>query len=200
MTHRRMLTAAIAAAAVVGLAACGPDNSSESAAPASTAAVAATGGASAAPSGAPTTTPGKASKAPSKAPTKAGSGTPGTDGEPEQFCDAAALPAGHKIVFPSKATATGMSAKDSEPRCGVNDVMFAPVGADKAYQFAAGVKAQLRSVMVPPKDVNAAELATHITECVAHKEKPGYPCTDGDYEITVDAAGKITEILERPHS
>lgn len=92
--------------------------------------------------------------------------------------------------------------KDTKDVCGVNDVGFEPVGADKTAAFAPTAKGHLSSVLVAPKDVNLADLVKHINECLAtpHNEKGSYPCSAGDYKVAVDASGKVTELWERAHS
>ncbi|CAM5583123.1 Lipoprotein OS=Kitasatospora aureofaciens OX=1894 GN=GCM10010502_17370 PE=4 SV=1 [Kitasatospora aureofaciens] len=92
--------------------------------------------------------------------------------------------------------------KDTKDVCGVNDVGFEPVGADKTAAFAPTAKGHLSSVLVAPKDVNLADLVKHINECLAtpYNEKGSYPCSAGDYKVAVDASGKVTELWERAHS
>ncbi|MFD8706423.1 hypothetical protein ACFV1W_28100 [Kitasatospora sp. NPDC059648] len=57
--------------------------------------------------------------------------------------------------------------EDTKDVCGVNDVGFEPVGADKTAAFAPTAKGHLSSVLVAPKDVNLADLVKHINECLA---------------------------------
>ncbi|MET8629261.1 hypothetical protein ABZW30_36940 [Kitasatospora sp. NPDC004669] len=191
---RRLLAAALVTTAAFGLAACGPDNSSDQGAGGTTAtatAAPATGGA-ASPTAAPAT--GTAKPAPTGKP---------TDGGPEGFCTSDPLPAGQKWIVPVKGTsATALVYKETKDVCGVNDVGFQPVGADKTAQFAPTVKGHLKSVVAAPKDVNAADLAKHINECVATpgNQKGSYPCSAGDYKVAIDASGKVVEMWERPSS
>ncbi|MFF2541052.1 hypothetical protein ACFVUY_00595 [Kitasatospora sp. NPDC058063] len=196
---RRLLATALVAAAAFGLAACGPDDSADQGAG---------GGATTAASAAPTAAPaGAASQAPSGKPAGTGkpaaTGTPSADGEPEGFCTHGPLPAGQKWVYPAKGTsATTLVYKDTKDACGVNDVVFEPVGADKSAAFAPTAKGHLSSVLAPPKDVNLADLVKHVNECLAapHNEKGSYPCSAGDYKVAIDASGKVTELWERAHS
>ncbi|MFG3051017.1 hypothetical protein ACGFZP_08705 [Kitasatospora sp. NPDC048239] len=199
--YRRLLGAGLVATALFGLAACGPDDSSDQAggsantpaAPAATtpAAPAATTPAATAPAGGKSTGP-------------AASGKPSADpSEPEGFCDAPPLPAGQKWIYPAKGTtATTLVYKDTKTACGVNDVVFEPVGADKTAPFAPTVKGHLNSVLAKPKDVNGADLVKHINECLADptSTKGFYPCSGGDYKVAIDASGKVVELTERAHS
>ncbi|MFD0275776.1 hypothetical protein ACFVHB_17990 [Kitasatospora sp. NPDC127111] len=203
-TFTRMLGAGLVATAVLGLSACGPDNSSDRAGGSGPAAP--TASASAAPAGGAT---GGATAKPSASGQPAGTAKPsgkpsaGASGEPEGFCDAAPLPAGQKWVYPAKGTTTTtLVYKDTKTACGVNDVVFEPTGADKNAPFAATVKGHLNSVMVPPKDVNVADLVKHINECLADptSTKGFYPCSGGDYKIAIDSSGKVVEVTERAHS
>ncbi|MEU9043140.1 hypothetical protein AB0D63_15920 [Kitasatospora sp. NPDC048343] len=188
---RRLLATALVATAAFGLAACGPDNSSDQGAGSgsNTASAAPTAAAPASPTAAPAGT-GK----------PAPSGTPGSE---EGFCTHDPLPAGQKWIYPVKGTtATNLVYKETKDVCGVDDVGFDPVGPDKTAAFAPAAKGHLRSVIAAPKDVNVADLVKHITECLAtpHNEKGSYPCSAGDYKLALDASGKVTELWERPHS
>lgn len=204
-SSRRLLATALVAAAAFGLAACGPDNTADQGAGNGS-----TGAASAAPTAAPA---GTAGQAPSGKPTgtakpagtgkPAASGTPAADGEPEGFCTHGPLPAGQQWIYPVKGTsATTLVYKETKDVCGVNDVGFEPVGADKSAPFAPTAKGHLSSVLVPPKDVNLADLVKHVNECLAspYNEKGSYPCSVGDYKVAIDASGKVTELWERAHS
>ncbi|MFJ8431362.1 hypothetical protein ACIQ9P_08675 [Kitasatospora sp. NPDC094019] len=191
---RRLLATALVATAAFGLAACGPDNSPEQSAKGTTA-----------PSVAPAASTG------STAPTtkgaapavSAGSTAAPTSDEPEGFCTHEPLPAGQKWIYPVKGTSTTTLAyRDTKDACGVNDVAFEPVGADRTAAFAPTAKGHLSSVMAPPKDVDLAGVVKHINECLTspHSEKGSYPCSAGDYKVAVDASGKVTELWERAHS
>ena len=51
-----------------------------------------------------------------------------------------------------------------------------------------------------PKAVGLAEFATHAEDCAHHREVPEpYGCFGGNYDITVDSAGRITKISELFH-
>ncbi|MFH8379880.1 hypothetical protein ACH4E7_02895 [Kitasatospora sp. NPDC018058] len=195
---RRLLAAALVTTAAFGLAACGPDDSSDQGAGGTTAtatAAPATGGA-ASPTASPTAAPATGTAKP--APT----GKP-TDGGPEGFCTHEPLPAGQKWIYPVKGTsATALVYKDTKDACGVDDVNFEAVGAEKTAQFAPTVKGHLKSVVAAPKDVNAADLAKHINECIATpgNQKGSYPCSTGAYKVAIDASGKVIEMWERPSS
>nr|BFD92504.1 hypothetical protein KitaXyl93_38640 [Kitasatospora sp. Xyl93] len=199
-----LLATALVAAAALGLAACGPDNSSDQGAGSGS-----TGAAPAAPTAAPTASPsGSASHAPSGKPAgtaKPGAtGSPAADGEPEGFCTHGPLPAGQKWVYPVKGTsATTLVYQETKDACGVNDVVFEPVGANKSAPIAPTAKGHLSSVLAPPKDVNVADLVKHVNECLAEPTnvKGSYPCSGvGDYKVALDASGKVTELWERAHS
>jgi len=189
MSSRSLLTAVVISAAMFGLAACEPDGSSD-AAPANTTA-------SAAPS---VTDTGKA-EATDPAP-DASSAEPTASDAADPSCDAPKLPAGHKIISPVKQpSGDTLSAKDTKPRCGVNDVEFEATGAAKAYHFASTVKAQLSPASGSAKTVSLTELSQHIGDCLNHAQKANLVCSSyGNYEVTVDASGKITAIKEIYHS
>ncbi|MFB8237034.1 hypothetical protein ACFC58_10850 [Kitasatospora purpeofusca] len=190
---RRLLAAALVATAALALAACGPDNSPDQSAKGTTAPTAA----ATAPASASGTAPATKGAAPATAP--AGSASD----EPEGFCTHVPLPAGQKWIYPVKGTsATTLTYRDTKDACGVNDVSFEPVGADKTAAFAPTAKGHLSSVMAAPKDVDLAGVVKHINECLAspHSEKNSYPCSAGDYKVAVDASGKVTELWERAHS
>ncbi|WP_030245186.1 hypothetical protein [Streptomyces sp. NRRL S-350] len=196
---RTLLAAALVASAAFGLTACGPDDSSDQGAgsgsnnPATAAPTAAPTSAPAAPTGSPAGT-GK--------PAPTGASTPSGQSE-EGFCTHGPLPAGQKWIYPGKGTTTTtLVYKDTKDVCGVDDVGFDPVGADKTAAFAPTAKGHLSSVLAPPKDVNLADLVKHVNECIAtpHNEKGSYPCSSGDYKVAIDASGKVTELWERAHS
>ncbi|MBD0688888.1 hypothetical protein [Streptomyces sp. CBMA123] len=190
---RRLLATALVATAAFGLAACGPDNSSDQGAGGTTATAAPAGGGAASPTAA----------APATGTAKpAASGKP-TDGGPEGFCTSDPLPAGQKWINVEKGTsATALVYKETKDACGVDDVAHEPTGADKTAQFAPTVKGHLKSVVAAPKDVNAADLAKHINECIATpgNQKGFYPCSSGTYKAAIDASGKVVEMWERPSS
>ncbi|MFJ9775628.1 hypothetical protein ACIRVF_31020 [Kitasatospora sp. NPDC101157] len=196
---RRLLATALVATAAFGLAACGPDNSSDQGAGT------ATGTATAAPAGAASPTAaapatGTAKPAASGKPAPSGKAT---DGGPEGFCTSAPLPAGQKWINVEKGTsATALVYKETKDACGVDNVAHEATGPDRTAQFAPTVKGHLRSVVAPPKDVNAADLAKHINECIATpgNQKGFYPCSSGVYTVAIDASGKVTEMWERPSS
>ncbi|MDY0814377.1 hypothetical protein [Kitasatospora purpeofusca] len=190
---RRLLAAALIATAALGLAACGPDNPPDQSAKGTTAPTAATS----APGSAPAAAPATKGAAPTTAPTGSASD------EPEGFCTHAPLPAGQKWIYPVRGTSTTTLAyRDTKDACGVNDVAFEPVGADRTAAFAPTAKAHLSSVMAAPKDVDLAGVVKHINECLTspHSEKGSYPCSAGDYKVALDASGKVTELWERAHS
>ncbi|MFD5462109.1 hypothetical protein ACFWIQ_04660 [Kitasatospora sp. NPDC127059] len=189
---RRLLATALVATAALGLAACGPDNTSDQGAGGATATAAPAGAGAASPTAAPAT--GTAKPAPSGKP---------TDGGPEGFCTSDPLPAGQKWINVEKGTsATALVYKETKDACGVDDVAHEAVGPDKTAQFAPTVKGHLKSVVAAPKDVNAADLAKHINECIATpgNQKGFYPCSSGVYKVAFDASGKVTEMWERPSS
>ncbi|MGW6917850.1 hypothetical protein ACWGB8_29095 [Kitasatospora sp. NPDC054939] len=202
MGSRRMLGAVLAGAAVLGLAACGPEDASDKAAgTAAPTASAPAGTGGAAPTAAATAPSGTAKPAPSG--TAQPSRSAGADEEPEGFCTAAPLPAGQKWVYPVKGTtATTLVYRDTKTACGVNDVRFEPVGPDRSAPFAATAKGHLNSVLAKPKDVDVAGLVKHIAECLADRTSPdvSYPCSGGEYKVVVDSAGRVVEMTERAAS
>ncbi|MER7579770.1 hypothetical protein [Kitasatospora sp. NPDC097691] len=201
---RRLLATALVATAAFGLAACGPDDSSDQGAGSgsTTATAAPTAATPASPTAAPAGSGKPAAPGGSGKPA-APTGTPGASGEPEGFCTHGPLPAGQKWIYPVKGTtAATLVYKETKDVCGVNDVGFEPVGADKTAAFAPTAKGHLSSVLTAPKDVNLADLVKHINECIAtpYNEKGSYPCSVGDYKVAIDASGKVTELWERAHS
>ncbi|MEV0192896.1 hypothetical protein AB0I39_30735 [Kitasatospora purpeofusca] len=193
---RRLLATALLATAVLGLAACGPDNSPDQSAKGTTAPTAA----ATAPATSPAAAPATKGAAPTTAPTAP---TGSASDEPEGFCTHVPLPAGQKWIYPVKGTSTTTLAyRDTKDACGVNDVSFEPFGADRTAAFAPTAKGHLSSVLAAPKDVDLAGVVKHINECLAspHSEKGSYPCSAGDYKVAVDASGKVTELWERAHS
>ncbi|WP_052709740.1 hypothetical protein [Streptomyces sp. NRRL S-495] len=196
---RRLLATALVATATFGLAACGPDNSPDQSAKGTTAPTAA----ATAPASAPATAPATKGAAPTTAPAGSAASTAPASDEPEGFCTHVPLPAGQKWIYPVKGTSTTtLTYRDTKDACGVNDVSFEPVGADRTAAFVPTAKGHLSSVMAAPKDVDLAGVVKHINECLAspHSEKGSYPCSAGDYKVAVDASGKVTELWERAHS
>ncbi len=196
---RRLLATALVATAALGLAACGPDNSPDQSAKGTTAPTAA----ASAPATSPASAPATKGAAPTTATTAATAPAGSASDEPEGFCTHAPLPAGQKWIYPVKGTSTTtLTYRDTKDACGVNDVSFEPVGADRTAAFAPTAKGHLSSVMAAPKDVDLAGVVKHINECLAspHSEKGSYPCSAGDYKVAVDASGKVTELWERAHS
>ncbi|WP_327064022.1 hypothetical protein OG715_03590 [Kitasatospora purpeofusca] len=196
---RRLLATALVATAALGLAACGPDNSPDQSAKGTTAPTAAATAPATAPSASAPATKGAA---PTTAPGSTAPAGSASD-EPEGFCTHVPLPAGQKWIYPVKGTSTTtLTYRDTKDACGVNDVSFEPVGADRTAAFAPTAKGHLSSVMAAPKDVDLAGVVKHINECLAspHSEKGSYPCSAGDYKVAVDASGKVTELWERAHS
>ncbi|MEV7022236.1 hypothetical protein [Kitasatospora sp. NPDC093558] len=191
---RKLLSAALVATAAFGLAACGPENSSDQA-----------GGGSSTAAAAPTTAPatGGATGAASPAGKAKPTGKPSagaTDAGPEGICTHDPLPAGQKWIVPVKGTSgTTLVYKETKDACGVDDVALEPTGPDKTAQFAPTFKAQLRSVVKPPMDANAETLAKHVNECIAtpHGDKGVYPCQDNVFKATLDASGKVVEMWEK---
>ncbi|MFG2909546.1 hypothetical protein ACGF13_31340 [Kitasatospora sp. NPDC048286] len=201
----KLLATALVAAAAFGLAACGPDNSDQGAGGGSTAVTTAPTGAGAVPATAAPTGAGSAPAASGKpAPTGKPAQSAKPSDEPEGFCTHEPLPAGQKWVYPVKGTsATTLVYKETKDACGVNDVVFEPVGADKSAPIAPTAKGHLSSVLAPPKDVAVADLVKHVNECLADPTnvKGSYPCSGvGDYKVALDASGKVTELWERAHS
>ncbi|MBP0453749.1 hypothetical protein J5Y04_30025 [Kitasatospora sp. RG8] len=200
MSSRHVLLAVVAAAAAVTLTACGPDNpepatTAAGPTPANTAAPAPTGGATATgkPTGAAPATSAAATGKPSGGAT-AGAGQAGADCKPGEMKP---VPAGHKVVVLTKATtATAVVAKDGEFTCQMPDRGWWPKGDDKTYTFAPGAKAAL-TTLDGQKPVSLAQLADHTTHCVNHVNDAASPCDPGtDYDLALDASGKITAITE----
>ncbi|MEK2494501.1 hypothetical protein WN990_33645 [Kitasatospora purpeofusca] len=195
---RRLLATALVATATLGLAACGPDNSPDQSAKGTTAPTAVATASATSPAAAPATK----GAAPTTAPGATAPAGSASD-EPEGFCTHVPLPAGQKWIYPVKGTSTTtLTYRDTKDACGVNDVSFEPVGADRTAAFAPTAKGHLSSVMAAPKDVDLAGVVKHINECLTspHSEKGSYPCSAGDYKVAVDASGKVTELWERAHS
>ncbi|MEV6207430.1 hypothetical protein [Kitasatospora sp. NPDC051914] len=201
MSARRLIaTAALLGAATLALTACDPEASAgaDTAAPA----------ASSSPSGAAATgTTASRSATPTAKPSASRSTTakPGGKGTPAADCTTAAQRPGHKVVNVTAATASKVTATATRFVCGPeveNDGYYEATGAATSHTFAPGATAELfaMSSTMAPKAVGLAEFAAHAEDCAHHREVPEpYGCFGGNYDITVDSAGRITKISELFH-
>lgn len=222
MTIRRLTaTAALLAAATLALTACDPNGTgTDSAAPAAGASAPAattTGStdgtassapsapsASSAPSGSRKAT-GASSTASAKPGGHAGSTGPTGTAAPTADCTTAAQRPGHKVVNVTAATATTVTATPTRFVCGPeveNDGYYTPTGAATARTFAPGATASLFVMgdTMGPKAVSLTVFAQHAGDCAHNAEVPEpYSCYGGNYDITVDPAGRITSVTELFH-
>ncbi|MEV7176908.1 hypothetical protein [Kitasatospora sp. NPDC093679] len=210
MSARRLIaTAALLGAATLALTACDPNGTgADTAAPGAgtTASAAPSSSATSAPTGSATPTT-KPSTRPSGKPSTGRTTTakPSGSGKPAADCTAAAQRPGHKVINVTAATATKVTATPTRFVCGPDiddDGYYEPTGAAGAYTFAPGATAELfaMSSTMSPKAVPLAEFATHAEDCAHNREVPQpYSCYGGNYDITVDSAGRITKISELFH-
>ncbi|MDJ0342417.1 hypothetical protein QMK19_22045 [Streptomyces sp. H10-C2] len=177
MLSRRLLHATMLSAALLTLAACGPDDTS--AAPSS-----------AAPSSGTT------------AATSPGKSAPPSDGAPANDCGTPKPVTGHKMVHvTAQPTATTLQAQATNFACDPNDGHYAGTGTAKTYKFAANAEAEVTQGAVNRKAVSLTVLSHHISDCLhgTSVQPPNY-CSGDIYDITVDSAGHITTIAEIWHS
>jgi len=187
MPSRRLLSAALSAAAVVSLAACKAGDTSASApvAPASSAP---------APSA-------PASSAPASSASDDPADGPSIDPEPTFDCSTPDLPAGQQVVqitaAPSGAT---LQAKQAVFGCDPNGGGYAGTGAAKQYAVADGASAELSTGSTEHRTVPLAELYRHIGDCLGgNPVHPPYFCTGEIYKLSLDASGRVTGISQVWH-
>ncbi|MEZ0095442.1 hypothetical protein [Streptacidiphilus sp. EB129] len=201
MTARRSLAAATVAATVLALAACGGHTGTTGAAPPSPSTPLATTTTLAAttPDAAPTWSTPTATASPSHAPRRP-TATPSADN-----CTAAARQPGHIVVHARSATGTGLTATATRLQCGadvMNDIEYDPVGPARDWAFApGGVTAELMNDQPAAFQVDLATLVRTVNACatIPH-QKPPFECFGGnDYDIALDAQGRVRTILQLFH-
>ncbi|MGW2370932.1 MULTISPECIES: hypothetical protein [Kitasatospora] len=196
MNSRTALLAVAAAAVALTLSACGPGNDPTPDPTATKAAPTASATAASVPTAAPTGS-GTAKPKPTKTAKPSGAPNPGQAGADCKPGEMKPIPAGHKVIVLSKpTTTTTVVAKDGEYTCHMPDQGWWPVGEDKTYTFAPGAKATLTTID-GQKSITLERLVDHSTHCVNHINDPASNCDEGtDYDIVLDASGKITAITE----
>lgn len=207
--RRLLATAALLTAAVAALTACDPEGDQAATGPA-TAFTTAAASAPAAPSashGAPTpTASGHASTAATRAATaSARPSAAHSSAAPQADCTAAAQRPGHRVINVTAAAADRLTATGTVFVCGPevdNDGYYRATGAATGYSFASGASARLVTVSgaVDSAPVSVAALVQHVNDCAADREPAApYACFGGMYDITTDAAGRITSVTELYH-
>ncbi|OPC83389.1 hypothetical protein B4N89_22780 [Embleya scabrispora] len=152
----------------------------------------------------PTGTPGgsgtPATQAPKSAKPSASLSSAGDQGE--DCGPAPTTKPGHRIVYPNKAPSKdSLYYRDTKFVCDPNDGHYEPVGAEQTpLRFAAQATGTL-SGPTPWKAQYLGQVWDHIDKCLAGRTDPGHPCSSsGAYEITLNAAGEISDIREIYHS
>ncbi len=173
MSSRRTALAAVAAAtAVLALAACGPDNGSE------------TGAAPAQSSAAQSSAAQPSAAQPSAAATGGACATPKPNGN-------------HRVIHPVKQPRQDtITYQETGYVCAGATGTWQPTGAQKSLMFAPEVKAQLQPAAGQYKTVVVGELWNHIGACLEHSPDAGVCSTGLNYEIALDGEGRINEIRE----
>lgn len=172
MSTRRLLHAGILAAAVLTLAACGPDDPA------------------AAPDSAGTT-----------AATSPSAGASDPDAGPSADCPPPKAVAGHQHVHvTAKPAGTTLKAQLAKFACDPNDGHYEGTGATKTFTFAAKVTARVTQGSGAYKTVTLPALSQHINDCLtgATVEPPNF-CAGNIYDITLDPTAHITTITEIWH-
>ncbi|MFC5664895.1 hypothetical protein ACFP3U_18135 [Kitasatospora misakiensis] len=178
MSSRRTALAAVtAAAAVLVLAACGPDDGSD------TAAAPAQSSAAQPPAAQPSAAQPSAGQ-PSAAAPGGACATPKPNGN-------------HRVIHPVKQPRQDtVTYQETGYVCAGATGAWQPTGAQKALMFAQEVKAQLQPGSGQYRTVVVGELWNHIGACLEHSPDAGV-CSPGlNYEIALDGEGKINEIRE----
>ncbi len=194
MFTRRLLTAAVCAAALATLTSCkGADTD---AAPEAT-------GSSAPAATSPTATP-SGSPAPS-APASA-SASPvkdlPIDPEPTSDCTPGELAKGHRMVQVMAAPSHGaLSVREAKFACDPNGGGYAGTGKAARQPLAPGATAELSTGATGHRTVTVAELTRHLSACLRHDQvEPPLACSGDLYEITVNGSGAVSHLREIWHS
>ncbi|KJK55089.1 hypothetical protein [Saccharothrix sp. ST-888] len=128
--------------------------------------------------------------------------------KPAPDCTAAARQPGHRMIHvvggnPGKnqlsATATKFICGPDVP----NDGYYEPTGSPRTFKLAPGAQSRLIALGdfgITQTEVPAAQLIKHADDCAHQRDvaRP-YNCFGGNYDITVDSAGRITRIDEAYH-
>ncbi|MFE6748578.1 hypothetical protein ACFVGM_22195 [Kitasatospora purpeofusca] len=181
MSSRRTALAAVAAAAaVLALAACGPDNDS---------------GTGAAPAGSSAAQPSAAQPSATQ-PTGSAAAQPSADAPPSAC--APPKPVGlRRVIHPAKQPRQDtVTYQETGYTCTAGKGKWEPTGPRKNLMFAPEVKAQLQPASGQFKTVVVGELWNHIGACLDRTPDAGV-CSPGlNYEISLDGEGRINEIQE----
>ncbi|MEU0932223.1 hypothetical protein [Embleya sp. NPDC005971] len=152
-----------------------------------------------APSGAPTASGPARTQAPKSAKPSAG----GQSAEPGDDCGPPpAAKAGHRIVYPIKAPAKdSLYYKNTKFVCDPNDGHYEAVGAEQTPLVFAP-KATGTLVGPPAKKAEyLGQVWDHIDKCLSGQGDGANSCSSfGAYDVTLNAAGQITDIREIFHS
>ncbi|MCM2579288.1 hypothetical protein [Streptomyces meridianus] len=193
MSRRLLLTAASLAAALLTLTACGPDEGSDDAQPATPTATT---------SPAPTASP--SDPATSAAPTASASdpaGLPAGDEGPSAAdgCAAPSLPPGNRVLeVTAKPSGGVVKAQATRYSCGMNGGSYHGAGAVKAYRLAGGAGFELATDGAKHRKASLAEVSRVIDACVSSADA-NY-CRDNIFTVTTDSSGRITRMSQVWHS
>lgn len=117
---------------------------------------------------------------------------------PTRSCRASVVPSGHRMVAVERrpASATQLTARDAVYACGRG---WQPSGQERTYTLATGATATLAGSGAP-QQVTVTRLVEHLGTCLAGR--PDTPaCLSGStWELTLDQAGRVTAMAERPDS
>ncbi|MFC9233690.1 hypothetical protein ACFTZI_32835 [Streptomyces decoyicus] len=194
MFTRRLLTAAVCAAALATLTSCkGADTDASAEATASSAPAASSP--AAAPSGSP------APSAPASAPASPVKDLP-IDPEPTSDCTPGKLAKGHRIVQVMAAPSHGaLSVREAKFACDPNGGGYAGTGKAARQSLAPGATAELSTGATGHRTVTVAELTRHLSTCLRHDQvEPPLACSGDIYEITADGSGAVSHLREIWHS
>ncbi|MGW9209134.1 hypothetical protein ACWGR4_19370 [Embleya sp. NPDC055664] len=145
-------------------------------------------------SGAPGT---QAPKSTKPSASRSSAGVPGDDCGP-----APTTKPGHRIVHPNKAPGKdSLYYRNTKFVCDPNDGHYEPVGAEQTPLHFAPQATGTLSGPAPWKAEYLGQVWDHIDKCLTHQTDPGHACSSfGAYEVTLNAAGEISDIREIFHS
>ncbi|WP_405409959.1 hypothetical protein [Streptomyces decoyicus] len=187
MFTRRLLAAAVCAAALATLTSCKGADTDASAPSASSPA--------APPSGSPASS---AAASASASPVK---DLP-IDPEPTSDCTPGKLPKGHRMVQVMAAPSHGaLSVRAAKFACDPNGGGYAGTGKAARQPLAPGATAELSTGATGHRTVSVAELTRHLSACLRHdRVEPPLACSGDLYEVTVNGSGAVSHLREIWHS
>ncbi|MGW2023773.1 hypothetical protein [Streptomyces decoyicus] len=194
MFTRRLLAAAVCAAALATLTSCkGADTDASAEATASSAPAASSPAATPSGSAAPSA-PASASASPVK-------DLP-IDPEPTSDCTPAKLAKGHRMVQVMAAPSHGaLSVREAKFACDPNGGGYAGTGKAARRPLAPGATAELSTGATGRRTVTVAELTRHLSACLRHDQvEPPLACSGDIYEITENGSGAVSHLREIWHS